>query len=82
MTGVQTCALPILIVAGLGKGFYGGGSFQGMMLSIRPFLLVFAVSGVTLMLGLSVVLVHGIRLISLRLAATRMPIAEHQGLSP
>ncbi len=52
------------------------------MLSIRPFLLVFAVSGVTLMLGLSVVLVHGIRLISLRLAATRMPIAEHQGLSP
>ena len=57
-----------LILAGLGKGFYGGGSFQEMMLSIRPFLLVFAVSGVTLMLGIWIVLFSALRLINLRLS--------------
>jgi nitric oxide reductase subunit B len=57
-----------LILAGLGKGFYDGASFQEMMLQIRPFLMMFVVSGVSLMLGLAIVLVHGIRLISLRLS--------------
>jgi nitric oxide reductase subunit B len=57
-----------LILAGLGKGFYGGGSFQEMMLSIWPFLLVFAVSGVTLMLGIWIVLFSAVRLINLRLS--------------
>ena len=57
-----------LILAGLGKGFYDGGSFQEMMQSIRPFLLAFVVSGVTLMLGLWFVLYPAIRLISLRLS--------------
>ena len=33
------------------------------MLTIRPFLLVFAVSGVTLMIGIWIVLWHGFRLI-------------------
>ena len=51
-----------LVLAGLGKGLYTGGSFQDMMLQIRPFLLVFAVSGVGLMLGLWVVLWHAYRL--------------------
>ena len=51
-----------LVLAGLGKGLYTGGSFQEMMLQIRPFLLVFAVSGIGLMLGLWVVLWHAFRL--------------------
>ena len=51
-----------LVLAGLGKGLYTGGSFQDMMLQIRPFLLVFAVSGIGLMLGLWVVLWHAYRL--------------------
>ncbi len=51
-----------LVLAGLGKGLYTGGSFQDMMLQIRPFLLVFAVSGIGLMLGLWVVLWHAFRL--------------------
>jgi nitric oxide reductase subunit B len=58
-----------LILAGLGKGFYDGGSFQEMMLNIRPFLLTFVLSGVTLMLGLGIVLIHAIRLISRCLSA-------------
>ena len=52
-----------LILAGIGKGAYAGASFQEMMLQIRPFLLVFAVSGVTLMLGIWIVLWHAFRLI-------------------
>ncbi len=51
-----------LVLAGLGKGLYTGGSFQDMMLQIRPFLLVFAVSGIGLMLGFWVVLWHAFRL--------------------
>ncbi len=51
-----------LVLAGLGKGLYTGGSFQDMMLQIRPFLLVFAVSGIGLMLGLWIVLWHAFRL--------------------
>ena len=51
-----------LILAGLGKGLYTGASFHDMMLQIRPFLLIFAVSGVTLMLGIWIVLWHAFRL--------------------
>ena len=52
-----------LVMAGVGKGLYDGASFQEMMLSIRPFLVVFTLSGVTLMVGLWIVLWHGFRLI-------------------
>ena len=51
-----------LVFAGLGKGLYTGASFQDMMLQIRPYLLVFAVSGITLMLGIWIVLWHAYRL--------------------
>ena len=51
-----------LVLAGFGRGLYDGLSFQDMMLQIRPFLLVFAVSGVTLMVGLWIVLWHAYRL--------------------
>lgn len=52
--------LAALLAAGLVKGTYGGESFQDMMESIEPFLLVFAVSGVGLMLGLWLVLLPAI----------------------
>ncbi len=52
-----------LILAGIGKGVYAGGSFQEMMLQIRPFLLLFTISGVTLMLGIWIVLWNAYRLI-------------------
>ena len=52
-----------LILAGAGKGLFDGGSFQEMMLSIRPFLLAFTISGVALMIGLWIILWHGFRLI-------------------
>lgn len=51
-----------LLLAGLGKGFYDGVSFQEMMQSIRPFLLVFAVSGVALMVGIWIVLWNAFKL--------------------
>jgi nitric oxide reductase subunit B len=51
-----------LILAGLGRGLYTGATFQDMMLQIRPFLLIFAVSGVSLMLGIWIVLWHAFRL--------------------
>lgn len=51
-----------LVLAGLGKGLYTGASFQDMMLQIRPFLVVFAVSGISLMLGIWIVLWHAYRL--------------------
>ncbi|MFQ6005401.1 MAG: cbb3-type cytochrome c oxidase subunit I [Woeseia sp.] len=57
-----------LILAGLGKGLYVGESFQEMMFGIRPYLLLFAVSGVTLTLGVWIVLVHAVRLINLCLS--------------
>jgi len=60
-----------LILAGLGKGLHDGGSFQEMMLSIRPFLLMFVVSGVTMMVGIWIVLLYAIRLINLRLSPVR-----------
>lgn len=52
-----------LIAAGIGRGTYAGDSFQEMMALIRPYLLVFLVSGVGLAVGLLSVLVPGIRLI-------------------
>ena len=69
-----------LIVAGLGKGLYDGTSFQEMMLKIRPSLLVFAVSGVTLMIGLWIVLWHAYRLtgVVLSRAAPRRRAGEAQ----
>ena len=66
-----------LIFAGLGKGLHDGGSFQEMMLSIRPFLLMFVVSGVTLMVGIWIVLLYAVRLINLRLSPAR-----HGALAP
>ncbi|MDH3588559.1 MAG: cbb3-type cytochrome c oxidase subunit I [Gammaproteobacteria bacterium] len=52
-----------LILAGIGKGLYDGPSFQEMMQTIRPFIMVFAVSGVSLMIGLWIVLWHAFRLL-------------------
>ena len=51
-----------LLLAGIGKGTYDGSSFQEMMLGIRPFLVTFTISGVTLMAGLWIILWHGFRL--------------------
>jgi nitric oxide reductase subunit B len=48
--------LAALLAAGLVKATYGGEFFTDMMESIEPFLLLFAVSGVGLMLGLWLVL--------------------------
>ena len=52
-----------LLLAGIGKGVYDGSSFQEMMLGIRPFLVTFAISGLTLMIGLWIILWHGYRLL-------------------
>jgi len=60
-----------LILAGLGRGTFDGASFQEMMLSIRPFLLVFTLAGVTMMIGLWIVLWHGFRLIGMLLTSAR-----------
>ena len=65
-----------LILAGIGKGIYDGVSFQEMMLTIRPFLLVFAASGVTLMLGIWIVLWHGFRLLGMAQSATGFAYAQ------
>ncbi|MFT5500631.1 MAG: nitric oxide reductase subunit B, partial [Woeseiaceae bacterium] len=51
-----------LVLAGIGKGFYDGVSFQEMMLTIRPFMLVFAVSGIALMIGIWIVLWNAFKL--------------------
>lgn len=59
-----------LILAGFTKGFYDGPSFQNMMQTIRPHLLVFVGSGVGVMLGLWLVLLPALRLI-LNLVSTR-----------
>ncbi len=66
-----------LVAAGVGKFMYDGVSFQEMMLSIRPFLLLFAASGITLMIGLWIVLWHGYRLMGTILApAQTEPVPE------
>ena len=65
-----------LILAGLGKGLYAGTSFQEMMLTIRPFLLVFAIAGITLMIGIWIVLWHGFRLIGAVQSAAQIGHAQ------
>ncbi len=53
-----------LILAGFGKGTSPVEvPFQVMMLEIRPYLVAFAVSGITLMVGLWIVLWHGFQLL-------------------
>ena len=51
-----------LLMAGFGRGLYDGAAFQEMMTQIRPFLIVFVVSGVSLMIGLWIVLWNAFRL--------------------
>ncbi|PKL95337.1 MAG: cytochrome C oxidase subunit I [Gammaproteobacteria bacterium HGW-Gammaproteobacteria-8] len=58
-----------LIAAGLGKGLYDGDSFQVMMETIRPALLVFAVAGIALMCSLWLIIWHAWRLLGLVVAA-------------
>jgi hypothetical protein len=65
-----------LILAGVGKGLYDGASFQEMMTGIRPFLIVFTISGVTLMIGMWIILWHGFRLMGQIMAPTPVDIAE------
>lgn len=62
-----------LVLAGLGKGLYDGTSFQEMMTQIRPFVTIFAIAGVTLMIGLWIVLWNAFRLIGEILTAERNP---------
>jgi hypothetical protein len=50
-------------MAGFGRGLYESASFQEMALQIRPFLVVFAISGIALMLGMWLVLWNAFRLI-------------------
>ena len=65
-----------LLIAGVGKGFYDGGSFQEMMEKIRPALLVFAVSGIGLMLGLWIVIWHAFRLLGLVMSPERAVVQD------
>ena len=65
-----------LVLAGVGKGMYDGGSFQEMMTSIRPFLFIFTMSGVTMMVGFWIILWHGFRLIGQILAPATLAVAE------
>ena len=65
-----------LILAGVGKGLYEGTSFQEMMTNIRPFLIVFTISGVTLMLGFWIILWHGFRLMGQAMAPSAGTVAE------
>ena len=67
-----------LVLAGVGKGLYSGSSFQEMMSGIRPFLLVFTISGVTLMLGFWVILWHGIRLIGQILSPSNVDASKSE----
>lgn len=65
-----------LVLAGIGKGMYDGASFAEMMTSIRPFLIVFTFSGVTLMIGLWIILWNGYRLIGQIMAPAANSVAE------
>jgi len=62
-----------LVLAGVGKGLYDGSSFQEMMTNIRPFLLVFTISGVTLMIGMWIILWHGFRLMGQIISPNKTP---------
>lgn len=55
--------LASLVLAGMVKGLHTGGAFQQMMMDIRPYLAVFALSGVFLMLGLWILLFNAFRLL-------------------
>jgi nitric oxide reductase subunit B len=69
--------LAALIVAGLIRGTYAGGSFQEMTEAITPFLLVFAAAGIGLVVGLWLVVLPAIHLIGgLVLARPRSDAAE------
>lgn len=70
-----------LVLAGVGKGMYAGASFQEMMVGIRPFLLVFTISGIGLMLGLWLVLWHGFRLIGQVASRNSAAASEPQALT-
>ena len=53
-----------LLTAGLIKGTYSGGSFGDMMATLEPFLLIFAIAGIGLMVGLWMVLLPALCQIS------------------
>ena len=63
-----------LLTAGLGRGTYSGDSFAEMTDSIAPFLLVFAGSGVFLMVGLWLILLPGAYLIWLIISPSRKSV--------
>jgi nitric oxide reductase subunit B len=63
-----------LVLAGVGKGLYDGSSFQEMMANIRPFLLVFTISGVSLMIGFWIILWHGFRLLGQIISSGAAPV--------
>jgi nitric oxide reductase subunit B len=65
-----------LILAGIGKGASSGVPFQEMMLSIRPFLLAFAISGIAMMIGFWIVLWHGFRLVGVIQASGRVGFVQ------
>lgn len=65
-----------LILAGISKAMYGGASFQEMMNGIRPFLFVFTISGVAMMIGFWTILWHGFRLVGLIITPGAVGVAE------
>jgi nitric oxide reductase subunit B len=65
--------LTALVLAGMVRGLYGGGAFQQMMMEIRPYLVVFAISGVFLMLGLWLLLYNAFRLLWVILRRPTVP---------
>ena len=67
--------LAALLAAGLVKAAYGGDSFADMMASIEPFLLLFAVSGVGLMVGLWLVVLPAMGRIGALVFQRRDPMA-------
>ncbi len=63
MVNISLCVFfASLVLAGMAKGLFGGGTFQQMMVDLRPFLVVFAVSGVVLMIGFWILLFNAFRL--------------------
>ena len=53
-----------LIAAGLARGTYTGDSFQEMMQIVRPYLMLFAASGIGLLIGLLLVIAPAVHLLS------------------
>ena len=54
-----------LVAAGVVRGVFPGETFQMTMVSMRPFMVVFAVSGIALMIGLWIVIWNAWRLTGL-----------------